>query len=378
MDYFNGDNDYLLGVPKEILIFLLKFLDVPTVGALIQTSSPSYGNIAELAAMDHTWLQIVNQRFNIFKAKRVAKGNVSKPRLYGGPTWKDAYRNMAISNRMPKLQVQYKKRNVFAKGCGYKIETEGKSIKTNTLTSNPSQSKKIRQGRQGHLRNQFVACWVMISHTENCNLRTTTLDIQYPRCHDRALGRSDLNGSWDRVGQNSYVELQIALQNTKSGFCSVDIDVCKATVQMYDSSDSFYTQRIIRHGPLRPKVVYRSVGVDVDSYMGQRYLDGHLGDVITLRPFEFVMVSVCVPLTHYTERNEQIQFETDFLSRALSICVPVTCQMNASCETPSSGDMHQNSAYSSIAIAKFASEHEIWENYMELPGGCLTLVDKRD
>ena len=115
----------------------------------------------------------------------------------------------------------------------------------------------------------------------------------------------------------------------------MDVDVCRSTVLMQDSSGDYITQRIVRYGTLGPKIVYRSdnatngvggvgVGVAVDAgsanhanrkmkQQQQRrtsYLDADAEDgIVSLKPFEFVIVSVCIPMTHYRERNESIHFE---------------------------------------------------------------------
>lgn len=198
----------------------------------------------------------------------------------------------------------------------------------------------------------------------------------------------------------------------------MDVDVCRSTVLMQDSSGDSITQRIVRYGTLGPKIVYRSdnatngvggVGVGVGSanhanrkmkQQQQRrasYLDADAEDgIVSLKPFEFVIVSVCIPMTHYRERNESIHFETDFLSRSLSVCIPahVQCQTThtviehmhgTAYHHPEAAPVQKISSkntkrvyHSTVVVATFADEHEIWEHYMELPGGFLTLIDKRD
>ncbi len=362
-----GDRvDYFESLPREILLLILNYMDIPCIGSMMQTSSPKNDNIAELAAQDKKWLEIVNRRFNLFRASRVAKGNVSRPKSYGGSTWKDAYRSMAVSNRMPKMTVQYKKKKIFAKGCGFKM-IDSKITKRHSLAS-CALSNAIVPCRQKS-RNQFVACWVMIGHTEDCKLRVTHMDLNEPHFQDTFSGNQ----------RNTYIELQLALQNTKSGFCEVTADIFQATIQMHDAVDSFLTQRIVRSGPFRPKVVYRSIGGEIGLKNGCTWLDEELGDKLTLRPFEFAIVSVNISLRHYMELNdESIQFETDFLSRALSICVPVSCEEPIGKKGNHPFDSLPKRHSSSIVIANFIEENEIWENYMALPGGCLVLIDKRD
>jgi len=407
-------------LPRDILELLLTFVDIPSIAALCQTSRPQHRNIPELASTEQTWLRLVNNRFNLFSAGRISN---PRPNLYGGSTWKEAYRNMARCNRIPKMKVNFKKKNIFAKGGGYRPDTgmqaaafdSNANANANANAKDASMKVKVKVPKkksQPHHSQQFVACWVMINHTEDCNLRTTSMDIisssssSSMACHESISTTTNqvLNGANTRTSSRNdhcFIELQLAFQNSKSGFCKVDLDVCKGTVQMYDSTGDFLTQRLVRHGPLRPKVIYRSIGGTIvsssESTCSQnqnqcqhqhqhqhQYLDGDFGDVLSLGPLEFVIVSVNVPLVHYRERNEILRFETDFLSRALSICVPVACQMS---ETSMENDgtvhselvkKHSIAVHSSVVVATFANEHEIWENYMELPGGCLILVDKRD
>jgi hypothetical protein len=91
--------------------------------------------------------------------------------------------------------------------------------------------------------------------------------------------------------------------------------------------------------------------------------DCSFAESITLKPFEFAVVAVSVPLAHYIEAGEYLRFETDFLSRSLTVSVPVRCQFT-----------EEN--INTLCIGAFVSEHEIWENYMELPGNMVTLIDK--
>ena len=473
-------------LPQDIIEILLLYLDIPSIASLCQTSKPqpSNNNISQLTSTEKIWLRIVNHRFNLFSTSRMKKyhsrcgqkslrptgyafehasmyvSNMPRPKLYGGSTWKEAYRNMARCNRMPKLKVNFKRKSIFAKGGGYKnddvpalqslrfLENDRKKpasaavaagnggklkdnpgticgkpmitdkdigfIKGNHHTSNGTPLSKAARKAQSHLKSlsqrrqkkysqQFVACWVMINHTEDCNLRTTTPDRFYERYVDHGhLGDEHgiLHRQLDAHRVEPFIELQVAIQNTKSGFCNVDVNVHNTTVQMQDHT-GIATQRIVRHGILGPKVIYRSEGTDVNTNHQYIYADmdgkhdhnnsDEESGVLSLKPFEFVIISVCVPLTHYVRNggNEVLRYETDFLSRALSICVPVSCRMTEwqmvlenvdgrGYHDPELREYLRTGDHSTVAVATFASEHEIWENYMELPGGCLILVDKRD
>jgi hypothetical protein len=371
-----GNNDYTILqsrlktnyfdlLPQDLLECLLLYLDIPSIAVLCQTSLPSYGNISDLASRDQSWLRITNERFNLFSAGRIAKNNVSRPKLYGGSSWKDAYRVMARTCRMPKMNVNFKRKTIFARGCGYmKLKKSGGH--SNEGSRCPASSK------QGHYRHQFMACWVLINHTEDCNLRSAPMN-SLSSCTNAYEGV-------DEAGTESpYIELQVAFQNTKSGFCHVDIDICKATVQMLAANGDFITQRVIYDGPLSPKIVYRSSLPK--NKQSCEYLDGKDDQILSLKPFEFVIVSVNVPLVYYRQQREVLQFETDFLSRALSIAVPASCKIveSGNDQKCNSGEMNTDSEvankYSTVGIVTFANEHEIWESYMKLPGNCVVLTD---
>mmetsp|Transcript_8242 Transcript_8242/g.12420 ORF Transcript_8242/g.12420 Transcript_8242/m.12420 type:complete len:449 (-) Transcript_8242:33-1379(-) len=423
-------------LPPDILYHLIQFLDIPSVGVLAQTSKPESGSISELANSEATWLCIVNRRFNVFTSSRCVRS--CRPKLYGGPTWKDAYRSLASSNRIPKMRVLFKKKTIFAKGAGYfmdlnqgcKTEARGEACHSNDTTApcsscsmtkvqTVSKAREEEAAVRKKRRDQFVSMWVMINHTEDCNLRFTSL------LNDRThlFGRHMSQVTADRRIINRltpYIELQLAFQNTKSGFCNLIVDVSKTTVHMRcqnrQNDKSTFTQSIIRHGLLKPRIIYRSIGNEVlyqengmkpnrrsfSSFYESGMRNSVLGDQITshklekrstsfhtlsslasyplsLRPFEFVIVSVNVPLTHYMNSQENIRFETDFLSRAISLSTPVTLQCdNDQCKTNDnkSQTIDNHALYSSMSSAKFSSEHDIWESYMQLPGNCLALTDR--
>lgn len=360
-------------LPQDLLEVLLLYLDIPSIAVICQTSVPMHGNISDLASRDQTWLRLANHRFNLFSVSRIARNDVTSPKRYGVSTWKEAYRAMARTSRMPKMNVNFKRKIIFAKGCGYTqhggSKNEGQNMKGLERLASPE---------QGQYRQQFLACWVMINHTEDCNLRSTPMEM--------ISGSNSVEGSDGRstMGESLYIELQVAFQNTKSGFSQVYIDVCRATVQMLSGTGDFITQRVIQSGPLRPKIIYRS-SLEKNPQSCE-YLDDRCGQVLSLKPFEFAIASLNVPLAYCRQRREVLQFETDFLSRTVSIVVPATCEI----VEPIYTEQNRNSVvkatnsdvskrfYSSVGVATFANEHEIWESYMKLPGNCVVMVDRRD
>lgn len=339
-----GDISFFDTLPPDILKHIVLFADIPSISVLVQLCLPRNGNISEVASDERTWLRLVNKRFNINASKRIRGiDNHIKPKMYGGNTWKDAYRVMAKSNKMPKMKVLFRKKIIFGKGGAYLP----KSIHgTESKPSSATLTKKCLPGMRSY-HEQVCALWVMLNHTEDCNLRTIHhYDVYYRK---GLLNRQE----------ETYVEVQVGLQNTRSGFTTLHIDLLEMKFQMMPSdksSEKLLNQSIIQHGIYGPRVIYRSIGENVNT-------DCSFAESITLKPFEFAVVAVSVPLAHYIEAGEYLRFETDFLSRSLTVSVPVRCQFT-----------EEN--INTLCIGAFVSEHEIWENYMELPGNMVTLIDK--
>ena len=416
------DRNFFHLLPTDVLEYLIHFLDVPTIGALSQTSKASSGSVSHTVSSEATWLRLINKRFNLGKSSHC------RPKLYGGQSWKTAYRSLASCNRLPKMRVAFKKKNVFAKGAGFATSinsslVEMKGTKPHTKMTDVEHNVDDLEGADfiNHLmtskkntfcasnfthksggKNKFVSSWVMINHTEDCTLRTTNLDADESRWYTNTSGRST------HAVTVPYIELQVAFQSTKSGFCTVNIDASKTTVQMMHGS-SIVTQRIINSGPLKPRILYQSIGDNILYYEGgvrsnrrscsnlpvfarsQRNIHSahtmkrcnsfHSLSVsdssqIVLRPFEFVIVSMSVPLTHYVDSHENIRFETDFLSRAISICTPVSLHGDSISGEGVKRDNTQRNYVSSLSVAVFLAEHGIWEHYNELPGNCLALSNR--
>ncbi len=324
---------------------------------------------------------------------------------------------MARCNRIPKMKVNFKKKVIFAKGNGYitdenVVRAEAESnipflVHAKKTSPRSCEERLDQKQKHGHYSNQCVTSWVMINHTEDCTLRSSN-DIQAQHSshfdpHSNTYHTSVANHDNEATNTTRFIELQLALQNTKSGFCHVDVDVCKSTVLMKDSSGNYITQRIVGYGELGPKIIYRSANAANNLSASENgfsrkvkrsrqhqtalYLDPANG-IVSLKPLEFVIVSVCIPMTHYRERNENLRFETDFLSRSLSVCIPANIQYERQTQEKKIKlsykkqvslveKSHKKTAnHSTVIVAAFADEHEIWESYMELPGGFLTLIDK--
>lgn len=380
--------NYLHLLPEDLLDLLVSFADIPSIGALCQTSRPTQGSISHVASREKVWLRIASLRFNLFSMKTNDQLHhhkyLSYSRLYGGPTWKEAYRSMSLTCRMPKMGANFKKKHIFAKG---RLSTRVIGDGENSEFSSKSSLQEVKK----HNMN-FLAAWLMINHTEDCRLR------YFSNVRQQEL--RPFNSEYEFIQQDNtgvvYIQLQLAIQNTKSACCTVHVNVGSATIQMYTSTGSIMTQGIIQSGVLGPQVIYRkhnrniltstttSQSLDRKRSKG-RFLDEKCQNIVSLKPFEFVVMSINVPLSlpHPLHHTERLHFETDFLSRAISICIPATCEVTNQPQTGTGLQLSFNKRQTSDVhcthlIARFISENEIWDRYMELPGNCLVLVDRRD
>mmetsp|Transcript_27654 Transcript_27654/g.55857 ORF Transcript_27654/g.55857 Transcript_27654/m.55857 type:complete len:413 (-) Transcript_27654:465-1703(-) len=343
-------------LPEEVVRILLQWVDIPSLALITQTSKAIPASLALLASDDTTWLSLVSKRFNI----AAAPGSVAQPRSksYGGATWKAAYRSMALANRLPKCKAMPRKHVVFAKG--------------------------------GNER-QSVSMWIMLSHTDDCNTRivpsTTTRNANSSSSSSNS-DESSINNDVDHeendeAPRQRYIELRVCLQNIKSGCGSVNINLEEA------SANVIGPRGISMAAACSPRIIFESsddTKPSVSSKQSKRKkygLDGRgrhsrsaagriIGDDsgdkgrvshITLEPFEFTVASLRVPCT------PDMRYETDFLSRAHSVKVPVSWPLS------STASDHVKCQVDTC-YAKFMSEPHIWEHYIELPGGCLTLADR--
>jgi len=123
------------------------------------------------------------------------------------------------------MRVLFKKKIAFAKGGAYvrsDLEDDLKANdKLNQMKSTGYDDNVVR--KHGH---QVVSSWVMINHTEDCNLKVASLDSLRTNEH-RHLSMSGIgrhtrilrpNRSND-MQRTPYIELQLGFQNIKSGLC---------------------------------------------------------------------------------------------------------------------------------------------------------------
>jgi len=341
------DDCHFLRLPNEILAYIVLYLDIPSIGAVAQTSKPKNGTLSQLVSPNEDiWFEIVKARFN------VSSSLVKRPKLFGGPNWKHSYRSMSLSHRMPKVRLPFKKKTVVAKGS-----------------------------------NRGANCWIMINHTEDCSLRQISPDVGIRSRY---------------ILERPCIEFQCAYQNIKSTYATLFLDLHTSRVVSYYEHESgesgqLCQDRMIDEGILKPKVIYRSVGSKViyrDIGKGKKHQTStdalktsevdrsHLyyyfddqkeqqksidyGSYIELAPFEFIIVSINVPLT-----CGDIQSETDFLSRAVSFMTVMSFDINNLRPLPGS-----KTFLPPWFEAKFIEENEIWDHYIQLPGNYLTIRDR--
>ncbi len=413
----------ILQLPHEVILKIILYLEIPNVAAILQTSKPQNGSLSHVVATweeSIIWLRLVNLRFNL------QKNSSSRPTSCGGPTWKEVYRTLSLRHRFPKVRLPFKQKAIFATGSAY---FEGKTFKeedernkndiiishdecenrTNNITTSTHINKKKAR------RHHYLSCWVMVNHTEDCNVRQlTTHEI-------RSIDSNPIirqNVMLRPVGNNPYIDLQIAYQNTKSTFGAVLIDVLNTSVQMIvqkgeDNEDKYtiHSQKVIQDGTLKPRIVYRSIGskvyyqdhawrhrrpsqtnlsssnhVEEDEILYHychnqkiKSMPNLTSSYIELDPFEFVIVSVNVPLAAFVDRRRDFQFETDFLSNAISVMTPARFQSEHIASNQVSSQGTENNVnihpFKSICLARFINEHEVWENYTQLPGNYLSLAN---
>mmetsp|Transcript_18154 Transcript_18154/g.26287 ORF Transcript_18154/g.26287 Transcript_18154/m.26287 type:complete len:395 (+) Transcript_18154:51-1235(+) len=351
-------------LPEEVIRMIFGWMDVPSLSVLIQSSKPVHSSISLLASGDDIWVQLANRRFNIVSTSRTNRIiREPRPKPYGGADWRAAYRSMSSCSRMPKNRIMSKRSTLFAKGLKGAVLTPGESLPRK--------------------RGDFVGVWVTVAHTDDCNTRL----IRYPTEEDQ---------------ESRFIELHLCLQNTRSGYGTVDFDIANASVQIIgsprDVNDLWFSD-VVRSGPYRPKILYRKregesirmrkkkcksflypeVGngrhlygkesqnespTDLTCTCDHLNNSGSLSCLTTLQPFEFVIVSVHVPCA------PDMRFETEFLSRAICLYIPVRWNNGAN------QSKYKKPAIDCLASAPFLPEADIWKYYMELPGDCLTLTDR--
>lgn len=168
----------------------------------------------------------------------------------------------------------------------------------------------------------------------------------------------------------------VCLQNTKSGYGCIAIpDIRRIRFVTVNEEKRFASGGcdansrddctpsfpIVKHGHWAPKVLLRKRFNECGRKV--KHMNIHCNE-ICLQPFE------CIVLSIHISCPQEMVFETDVLSTLSSVQVPVV---------PSIGwqlEQSEFSARTSFATAFFLEEDKVWEYYTQLPGGCLSLVDR--
>ena len=291
-----------------------------------------------------------------------------RPMSYGGSTWKEAYRSLSSTMRIPETLLTNNS-TVFASPSRFRFRSGGgggggKNHRTATTTA---------YSRRGKMAVDYLGVWSLLNHAENC--RTKTVASVQRRNRDVVV-TSSFAGVYNR--NRRYLEVKLCLQNTKSGFGCISIpDIgcirfvtvdeedscgCCSLVGMVSHSCSKPSFPIVQHGPWAPKILLRKRFNDEYTYPSDcREIEDTPG--IILHPLELVVLSI-----HISCSSDMV-YETDVLSTLSSIRVPVIPHIGWKDLSDESGDPR-------MATAHFLPEDLLWDYYSQLPGGCLSLVDR--
>jgi hypothetical protein len=415
-------------LPPEVLRSILSYMDISSLAKLSMTQKPSIlqdgesegaANLPALASDDTTWYTLIQRRFGIGCNHRRSRRGSSKcgvedgvvlvqrhsssslsygdvllatttsitnnsssssnnrkrrPTTYGGSTWKDAYCSLSSTMRIP--------------------ETSLTSGATSGSGSGGAVFASPRRGRRSSKQKEaadYLGVWCLVNHAENC--RVKTVESLYRR---RGRGSaqpliisnnvncpSSISGSVNSYNPNKhYLEIKLCLQNTKSGYGSIAIpSIRDLTVASLEEEEYFEawgwdkwtneyesTFEIVQSGVWGPKLLLRrqfseDYGDDVHSLN-----DSHSSNIlsnnkeIVLRPFETVVLSI-----HISCPSDMV-YETDVLSTLSCIRVPVFAREGWQCTATKKA--------SNLAVAEFLDEDLIWDYYVQLPGGCMSLIDR--
>lgn len=349
-------------LPAEVHRTIISYMDISSLGALSCTQRPRDGNLSSSSSDDSTWFSLVQRRFGIgcsrkrqsskegvvlvrrFSSSSLIDSNLSsarkkRPMSYGGSTWKEAYRSLSTTRRIP--ETSYTSSTVFASPSKYRFQNSGNRTAYLKLSKNYAVD--------------YLGVWSLVNHSQNCHTKSVTSSSFYD-AHRR------------------YLEVKVCLQNTKSGygcivipdirrirFVTVNEEKCYTSCGCDDTScdDCAPSFPIVKHGQWAPKVLHRT------RFNGCDCKEKDVGsNEISLHPLE------CVVLSIHVSCPPEMVYETDVLSTLSSIQVPVV---------PSTGWQVKQSECSlrtSFATAFFLPEELVWEYYTQLPGGCLSLVDR--
>ena len=335
----------LVELPPELLRHIYSFMDIPMLGNMSQVHN---GILRHYANEDKLWIELVRKRFHL-------PTTTKRPKTYGGKDWKHAYQNLHACNRMPKSKYTNHK-TIFAKGGSTTCSPGGKHAQGHSSKSSSS-----------------LSVWVTLYHTENCRTRL-------------------LRRRGEENQQRRYVEFWVCFQNAKSSGPKIHVDITKCELQLLSSLGGTYFEPCLLqnkeeagrnvHGrgrsPSRYRILHRQQKEKRLNNMTKNCVkDTNIyheeltttTNMISIQPWEFCIVSIPFPC------EVQDVFETDFLSRAISLRVPYSYIRSTTTSHDHKKEKHEV-LEEMISEAWFVPESDIWDKYSTLPGGCLTLADR--
>ena len=376
---FSSRSSPLAQLPPELMRHVYAFMDIPMLGAMAQVHT---GTLRYYACENRAWGKLVKRRFEIASTTK-------RSTAFGGKDWKDAYRSMHLCRRIPKCRSTSRKA-IFAK----ERQSHQREQQQGIATREPSADVGVGAG---------LSMWVGVNHTDNCRTRLL-------------LGAS-ATANEDNIPANAsrrYVDFWVCLQNPQSSGPSIQAQVCQSTLQFMGRHGNYYTESCLQErittscggfhwmAPRwmkKPQQQQSNRRQHCSSKKARAILpvveDDSEEDIslgITLKPMEFCVISIPFECG-------QDMFETDVLSRSVRLQVPcVSPSPSATGPTISAsfgrcrqeenvnGDNMEvedttwlstaTKAPASLSTAWFVSEHDIWDQYAVLPGGCLTLSDR--
>lgn len=423
---FNDGENLFIHLPEELFYNVVQYMDVPSISTLsIAFGSPSSHFQNYLQNDTLIWQQFVKKRFCIQKGR---------PKAYGGVTWKQVYKILSKTDRIPRCKFTtrnaHNNKTIFAKPMK-KIKFVSspasslltpRSFDTRAGTTASFVKKRDHNVDVTNYRHRCMGLkvWCSVSHTDDCNTRL----FQPPLT---GAERDSLHFDFTR-----YITLRLCVQNTKSGSEVAEIDFTQTFVQILGRNDYHHDNRsstddsstsspklevvpVLDFPSYYPKILYVSGKDNVESddkLYDHTYNEFHhnrtkkqrkhhnrndsswwtndnIHDkdskpsaVVKLKAFQFAVVKVCVPC------HRDMIYETDFLSRALlihvraqmSIEIPLRLKDDDSKKKENKNNHGKmlkffRESHYTLATASFLSENQIWEHYMELPGGMLALQD---
>lgn len=374
-------------LPEEVVRTIMTYMDIASIASIVQTGRQTTESMfSTLLLSDQVWAKFVETRFKI-------KCDRKRPKTYGGATWKTAFRSLMMTNRVPRCRlIAGTQKVVFAKPFFGNFEKRCNKYAEYFDDPQP-RDDSIAPSSAG------ASLWVTIGHTENRNTRVTSQrrwsSSESKSSRNRNVRHDRARRPYVNEERQRYIELHLCLQNTKSSGGTVSADFANSQVQFIYCRDGDFEIRNVSVksvGEFGPKLLYHSRYDKSDDkaknsdILGDSSLHEDESDSldensfyafeVTLEAFEFAVVSLNIPC------HSGMVYETDFLSQAVLMNVPVNVNRGRTMDTDAyhqafnpkfAGIVNRDSTL--LASAAFLAEDDIWKYYMELPGGFLAGVD---